>query len=62
MFFLMPGRHAGDGGDVDAILQSLQKQNKICSYKKTELITTHPMIIDLLADRVKSVLINKLEA
>ena len=40
----------------------LQNQNKICSYKKTELITTHPMIIDLLADRVKSVLINKLEA
>ena len=62
MFFLMPGRHAGDGGDVDAILQSLQKQNKICSYKKTELIATHPIIIDLLADRVKSVLINKLEA
>ena len=29
MFFLLPGRHAGEGGDVDEILQGLVDEKKV---------------------------------
>jgi len=56
MFFLLPGRHAGQGGDVDEILQGLIDGKKIKNFLKTDLIATHPLIYSILADRVKSVL------
>lgn len=62
MFFLLPGRHAGEGGDVDEILQGLVENAKIKNFFKTDLIATHPLIYSILEDRVKSVLENPLEA
>ena len=56
MFFLLPGRHAGEGGDVDEILQGLVGGNKVKNCLKTDLIATHPLIYSILEDRVKSVL------
>ena len=56
MFFLLPGRHAGHGGDVDEILQGLVDGGKIKNFIKTDLIATHPLIYSILVDRVKSVL------
>jgi hypothetical protein len=56
MFFLLPGRHAGEGGDVDEILQGLVDDAKIENFKKTDLIASHPLIYSILEDRVKSVL------
>ena len=56
MFFLMPGRHAGEGGDVETILSNLCQNQRIRSFYKTDLIASHPMIMDILADRVRSVL------
>ena len=56
MFFLLPGRHAGEGGDVDEILQSLVDGKKVKNFHKTDLIATHPLIYSILEDRVKSVL------
>lgn len=56
MFFLMPGRHAGEGGDVETILSNLCQNQRIRSFCKTDLIASHPMIMDILADRVRSVL------
>lgn len=62
MFFLLPGRHAGEGGDVDEILQDLVENAKIENFFKTDLIATHPLIYSILEDRVKSVLENPSEA
>ena len=62
MFFLLPGRHAGEGGDVDEILQGLVENAKIKNFFKTDLIATHPLIYSILEDRVKSVLENPSEA
>ena len=56
MFFLLPGRHAGEGGDVDEILQGLVDEKKVKNFHKTDLISTHPLIYSILEDRVKSVL------
>lgn len=58
MFFLLPGRHAGEGGDVDEILLGLVDEKKIKNFHKTDLIATHPLIYSILEDRVKSVLAN----
>lgn len=62
MFFLLPGRHAGEGGDVDEILEDLVENAKIENFFKTDLIATHPLIYSILEDRVKSVLENPSEA
>lgn len=56
MFFLLPGRHAGAGGDVDAILTSLCERRGISTFHKTDLVASHPLILDILVDRVRSVL------
>jgi hypothetical protein len=62
MFFLLPGRHAGEGGDVDGILQGLVEGAKIKNFIKTDLIATHPLIYSILEDRVKSVLVGESKA
>ena len=53
MFFLLPGRHAGAGGDVDDILQGLKDEGAIKDFYKTDLLGQHPMLLDILKDRVK---------
>ena len=61
MFFLLPGRHAGEDGDVDDILQGLVNDGKIKNFFKTDLIANHPLIYSILKDRVMSVLKDSLE-
>ena len=56
MFFLLPGRHAGEEGDVEEILQSLVNEGKVKNFFKTDLIANHPLIYSILEDRLKSVL------
>ena len=53
MFFLLPGRHAGAGGDVDDILQGLKDEGAIKDCYKTNLLGQHPMLLDILKDRVE---------
>lgn len=53
MFFLLPGRHAGAGGDVDDILQGLKDEGAIKDFYKTDLLGQHPMLLDILKDRVE---------
>ena len=53
MFFLMPGRHAGKGGDVDRILEDLVQRGNINDYKKSALIGEHPLIYSILEERVE---------
>lgn len=47
--FLSPGRHAGKGGDLEEICSSFQGR-----LTRTELLGTHPAIIEILEDRILS--------
>jgi sirohydrochlorin ferrochelatase len=51
LFFLLPGRHAGEGGDIAEICQSLVAQTHISSLTCTPLMGEHPLLIEILADR-----------
>jgi hypothetical protein len=61
MLFLQPGKHAGAGGDVDQLVEEAQKnleekeqekEQQRRSVLKTGLLAPHPVLIELLADRV----------
>lgn len=56
LFFLLPGRHAGRGGDVEAILDQMIVSGKIGGYYNTDLIGSHPKLYSILSDRLASVL------
>ncbi len=53
MFFILPGRHAGEGGDVDGILQELKDGGAIQAFYKTDLLGNHPMLLEILKDRIE---------
>ena len=54
MAFLSPGRHAGEGGDVADILQAVQARHPgLGPILVTELLAAHPVVQDILADRVR---------
>jgi len=47
--FLFLGRPAGKGGDLEEICFSFKGR-----YKRTELLSTHPTIIEILEERILS--------
>jgi len=49
-FFLLPGRHAGPGGDLAQICQPLIDQGM--KVIRTENLGMHPLIIEILEDRI----------
>ena len=51
MQFLLPGRHAGPGGDVAEICRSAEAAQPALSTTMTGLVGEHPLLIDILADR-----------
>jgi hypothetical protein len=51
MLFASPGRHAGPGGDVAAICAEATKHHPELRAFMTELVATHPGLIDLLVER-----------
>ena len=55
MFFLLPGRHAGEGGDVAEIADGLTANHDFESVEIAPLLGEHPRLIDLLGDRLSSV-------
>jgi hypothetical protein len=51
-FFLLPGRHAGPGGDLAQICQPFIDQGmKIC---RTENLGSHSLVEEILIDRIRS--------
>lgn len=49
--FFSPGRHAGPDGDIAAICQTSALENPALRIHKTELIGSHPLLIEILANR-----------
>jgi len=54
LFFLLPGRHAGAAGDVAQICSELSDRGGVRSIVRTPLLCEHPLLIDLLADRLQA--------
>lgn len=52
MFFLLPGRHAGEGGDVVEICDELVECGSFVRIFMTPLLGEHPMLLDILKDRL----------
>lgn len=52
MFFLLPGRHAGPGGDVAEIADGLVEQGDFRSVRISPLLGEHPLLLDILSDRL----------
>ena len=53
MLFLSPGRHAGPEGDVAAICAKAETRSPGLVTRMTDLVGTHPQIVELLAARLK---------
>ena len=56
MFFLLPGRHAGDGGDVAEICDGLISGGAFEQIQNTPLLGEHPMLLEILEDRLRDAL------
>ncbi len=53
MFFLLPGRHAGEGGDVAEIRDAAVAETGNGEIATTELLGDHPLVVEALAQRIK---------
>lgn len=56
MMFISPGRHAGPGGDIEAICAEAMTRNPSLRALISPLIGEHPLLIDILKTRLKAVL------
>lgn len=52
MQFFLPGRHAGEGGDVESICQGVVERYPHLRVHITPLISEHPGLLDLLIQRM----------
>lgn len=57
LFFLLPGRHAGDAGDVAEICDDLIQRQVLKSAVRTPLLHMHPLLVDMLTDRLNAALV-----
>ncbi len=51
MQFLQPGRHAGPDGDVAKLCQRAEAAHPELNTRMTGLVGTHPLLVEILADR-----------
>ncbi|MCC5789908.1 MAG: hypothetical protein JJT75_09750 [Opitutales bacterium] len=56
MLFLLPGRHAGEGGDVVEIIENSQKRHPGRVVEITPLLGESPRLVEVLRDRLVEVL------
>lgn len=56
LFFLLPGRHAGAGGDVAEICDGLIDRGAFNRIRTTPLLAEHPALLDVLEDRLHAAL------
>lgn len=51
--FLSPGRHAGEGGDLDRICGSFADSSSSHRLVRTDLLGTHTSVIEILLERIE---------
>jgi len=54
--FFLPGRHAGPGGDIEQICVKALTENPNTRIVATALVSEHPLILEILRDRLISTL------
>lgn len=52
--FLLPGRHAGPGGDIEQICRDAAAQRPTLRLRITSLVAEHPQLIEILSDRCRT--------
>lgn len=52
MQFLLPGRHAGPDGDIAKICREAEACHAGLVTRMTPLVATHPLLLEILADRL----------
>jgi len=52
-FFLLPGRHAGEGGDVAEICEEARQEVPTLQIRPTRLLGDHPIVREALEQRLK---------
>jgi sirohydrochlorin ferrochelatase len=52
MFFLLPGRHAGEGGDVSTIAGGLVEKGHFDEVAIAPLLGRHDLLLEILRDRL----------
>ena len=50
--FLSPGRHAGEGGDLDRICSAFADSSPSHRLVRTDLLGTHPSVLEILLERI----------
>lgn len=55
MFFLLPGRHAGEGGDVAEIAEAMVERRRVASVQMSPLLGEHPLLLEILRERLDEV-------
>jgi sirohydrochlorin ferrochelatase len=56
LLFLSPGRHAGKGGDIVQICAGVKQRHPGTEIRITPLVGQHPLLIEILHDRLKTAL------
>jgi sirohydrochlorin ferrochelatase len=56
MQFLLPGRHAGSGGDIDQICDQAMARHPGLRVTQSALVGDHPLLIDILESRAATAL------
>ena len=51
--FLSPGRHAGEGGDLDRICRAFTGSSPSHRLIRSDLLGTHPLVIEILLERIE---------
>lgn len=51
--FLLPGRHAGSGGDIEAIIARVMEQHPGLCIATSPLVSEHPQLVDILLQRLR---------
>jgi hypothetical protein len=54
--FLLPGRHAGPGGDLAAIAREAERRSPELRCHFAELVGTHPLVVETLAGALRRML------
>ncbi|MCF6190665.1 MAG: hypothetical protein L3J51_09305 [Cocleimonas sp.] len=55
LLFSLPGRHAGEGGDIESICESVMQRYPDFKIGICPLVGEHPLLLDILADRLNSI-------
>jgi len=54
LMFSLPGRHAGEGGDIETICKSVMKRYPNFKIGISPLVGEHPLLLDILSDRLNA--------